>query len=188
MSAGCPDLQHIMLCFLVFSGIEGGQPEFTAHINHIHYKGLWASSASCSNLQHINLVALQTDQRRGTSVASKRWQWFSKSCFLGSQLPRGARKPFQQVGGEAPHLLESSPGPLKELGPRKQRIRKPCPSWGVVCSKLPHMGPGFRVALSSAISTRLSPKQSSIPHAKNRPNSKFNRKMKLVCYTGLASK
>ncbi len=32
--------------------------------------------------------------------------------FWGSGRPRGPRRPFQNVGGFAPHLLEWSPGPM----------------------------------------------------------------------------
>jgi hypothetical protein len=50
--------------------------------------------------------------------------WFSKSLFLGSKLPRGPGKPFQQVGGFAHHLLEGFPGPLRGSLPQKYKIYK----------------------------------------------------------------
>ncbi len=59
-----------------------------------------------------------------------------KSLFLGSKLPRGPGKPFQRWGASPPHLLEGFPGPWVHILPPKQRLIKPCPTWGGVCSKL----------------------------------------------------
>ncbi len=39
--------------------------------------------------------------------------------FWGSGRPRGPRRPFQTVGGFAPHLLEGSPGPRGPPRPPK---------------------------------------------------------------------
>ena len=45
--------------------------------------------------------------------------------FWGSGRPRGPRRPLQKVGGEAPHLLEGSPGPPGPPRPQKWQISDP---------------------------------------------------------------
>jgi hypothetical protein len=68
---------------------------------------------------------------------------FVNLCFWDLSCPRGPGKPFQKVGGFAPHLLERFPGPPGQLIPQKQRFGKPGPTWGGVCSKLPASGIHF---------------------------------------------
>ncbi len=48
--------------------------------------------------------------------------------FWGSGRPRGPRRPFQKVGGFAPHLFEGLPGPPGPSRPQKRthKIRPEC--------------------------------------------------------------